>query len=158
MNQRTMYNESIDVDKPKDEATPVDRLVILPVKAVTISQPFASLIADGAKFVENRTWECRYRGPIAIHAGKGTQYLDRRELREYPNGGIVAVANLLACMPLDSMRRISRSQRIQRTELTIGEVLDHEHTEGPWCWILSDVKPCKFFPCRGAQGLWDFAG
>jgi len=52
------------------------------MKALTISQPFASLIASGSKFVENRTWPTSYRGPLAIHAGKGTQYMTRREMSE----------------------------------------------------------------------------
>lgn len=126
------------------------------MKALTISQPFASLIADGEKFVENRKWGTDYRGPLAIHAGKGTQYLDASELAEYPTGCIVAIATLFACMPLESMRRLSRSQVIQASALTIGEVLDHPHTEGPWCWILRDVKKLTMpIPCRGAQGLWE---
>lgn len=41
------------------------------MKALTISQPYASLIARGEKFVENRRWPTPYRGPLAIHAGKG---------------------------------------------------------------------------------------
>lgn len=52
------------------------------MKALTISQPYASLIANGEKWIENRRWETLYRGKLAIHAGKGTQYLDRDELRE----------------------------------------------------------------------------
>lgn len=40
------------------------------VKALTIRQPWASLIAAGVKTIETRSWWTRYRGPIAIHAGK----------------------------------------------------------------------------------------
>jgi len=128
------------------------------MKALTISQPYASLIASGEKWVENRRWPAGYRGPLAVHAGKGTRYLDRDELRAYPTGGIVAVADLLACMPLASMRQVSRDQKIQRTDLTVGQVLDHAHTEGPWCWVLRNVRRVEFVPCRGAQGLWEFDG
>ena len=39
------------------------------MKAVTIYQPYASLIATGAKIYETRGWATKYRGPIAIHAG-----------------------------------------------------------------------------------------
>lgn len=48
------------------------------MKALTISQPFASLIASGEKWIENRIWYTSYRGPLAIHAGKGLQYLSRQ--------------------------------------------------------------------------------
>ena len=40
------------------------------MKALTILQPWASLIACGAKKIETRSWGTKYRGPLAIHAGK----------------------------------------------------------------------------------------
>ncbi|HWR07118.1 ASCH domain-containing protein [Sporomusa sp.] len=44
------------------------------MKAITILQPFASLIACGAKQIETRSWPTKYRGPIAIHAGVSKKY------------------------------------------------------------------------------------
>jgi len=38
------------------------------LKAITIWQPWASLIAIGEKQYETRSWKTDYRGPIAIHA------------------------------------------------------------------------------------------
>lgn len=40
------------------------------MKAITLWQPWASLLACGAKQYETRSWETSYRGPIAIHAAK----------------------------------------------------------------------------------------
>jgi len=40
------------------------------MKAITILQPWASLIASGAKQIETRSWATKYRGQIAIHAAK----------------------------------------------------------------------------------------
>lgn len=40
------------------------------MKAITIRQPWASLIAAGVKTIETRSWSTKYRGPLAIHAGK----------------------------------------------------------------------------------------
>lgn len=40
------------------------------VKALTLHQPWASLIALGVKTIETRSWSTRYRGPLAIHAGR----------------------------------------------------------------------------------------
>ncbi len=40
------------------------------MKAITIWQPWASLLASGGKMYETRPWETSYRGPIAIHAAK----------------------------------------------------------------------------------------
>lgn len=38
------------------------------MKAITLWQPWASLLACGAKQYETRSWATNYRGPIAIHA------------------------------------------------------------------------------------------
>lgn len=40
------------------------------MKALTVRQPWASLIAAGVKTIETRSWSTEYRGPLAIHAGK----------------------------------------------------------------------------------------
>ena len=39
------------------------------MKALTLHQPWATLIALGVKTIETRSWRTNYRGPIAIHAG-----------------------------------------------------------------------------------------
>ena len=46
------------------------------MKAVTLYQPYASLVAIGAKKFETRSWKTSYRGPLAIHAGVSEKYLD----------------------------------------------------------------------------------
>ena len=40
------------------------------MKAITVIQPWASLLAEGAKLYETRSWKTNYRGEILIHAGK----------------------------------------------------------------------------------------
>lgn len=131
------------------------------MKALTISQPFASLIASGEKWIENRTWPTSYRGPLAIHAGKGTQYLDKHELAEYPSGCVIAVARLVACIQFSKVQHNdkipeNRKSMIPGTYRSWSEAAQHKHAEGPWCWILEDVQAIEPVPYRGAQGLWDF--
>ncbi len=48
------------------------------MKAITLTQPWATLVAIGAKRIETRSWQSSYRGPLAIHAAKGFP----RECRE----------------------------------------------------------------------------
>lgn len=126
--------------------------------ALTISQPYASLIDTGKKWVENRSWETKYRGPLAIHAGKGTQYLTSSQLAAYPTGVVLAVADLVGCVHIDRLRLMADvrpKERITATNWYWSEILRHQYTEGPWCWLLSNVRRLEFpFPCRGAQGLW----
>lgn len=76
------------------------------LKAISILQPRASLIACGAKKIETRGWSTSYRGPIAIHAGKKFDYDAYNKLRywikplekfgdltEYPAGAVIAIAD-----------------------------------------------------------------
>src|SRR6202030_3531482 len=41
-----------------------------PMKTLTLTQPWATLVALGAKRIETRSWRTSYRGPLAIHAAK----------------------------------------------------------------------------------------
>jgi hypothetical protein len=130
------------------------------MKALTISQPYASLIASGEKWIENRSWPTSYCGPLAIHAGKGLQYLDRDEIKEYPTGCVIAVGQLIHCISIHDLRASGRGdlRLIPNTKrlLTYGRCFEHEHAEGPYCWILEDVQPIDPVPCRGAQNLWNW--
>ncbi len=45
-------------------------------KALSIWEPWATLIVMGKKDVENRVWQTSYRGPLLIHAGKNTAYFE----------------------------------------------------------------------------------
>jgi hypothetical protein len=127
------------------------------IKALTISQPYASLIARGEKSIENRNWPTNYRGRLAIHAGKGTQYLTPGQLRGYPTGCVIATAQLVACIPLEPVRVHRRSAVLEKLGISVESVLANKHAEGPWCWILQDVRALRVVcPCRGSQGLWDW--
>lgn len=125
------------------------------MKALTIHQPYAHLIAAGEKWVENRTWQTRYRGLLAIHAGTSRERLSSDDTARNPNmvfGAIVAVCRLAGCKSLDVLKR-------ERYDVTSLYILDHPHTEGPYCWVLADaVRLSAPIPMAGKQGLWRLPG
>ena len=131
------------------------------MKALTISQPYASLIVDGHKPFENRTWECLYRGPLAIHAGKGKQYLDADELKAYPTSAILGVCEVYGCIHVPSAREAVASGRscngFAANELS--EMLAHPHCEGPYAILLRDIRKLpEPLAIGGKQGLWNVPG
>ena len=136
------------------------------MKAVTVSQPYASLIADGfeKKPVENRRWATAYRGPLAIHSGKGTQYLDRKELRVYPIGKVIVTCQLIACFEVAAAVLMVDQNKIPRELKAYGWtpdqmrwLLDHEHCVGRFAWVLTDMKKLAIpIPAKGKQGLWEW--
>jgi hypothetical protein len=132
------------------------------MKALTICQPYAHLIATGQKFVENRTWQPRlhdrgvkrpYCGWFVIHAGRGKKYLRDGDEDRYPGmafGAAVAAAYLSSCV------RIEELGAAIETHPQLGWVPGHEHTEGPVLWILSVVRPLvRPVPLRGDRGLFE---
>lgn len=54
------------------------------MKVLTIKQPFASLIAEGLKEYEFRTWKTKYRGEFLIHAGKSIDEKAMKQLKIEP--------------------------------------------------------------------------
>lgn len=124
------------------------------MKALTICQPYAHLIVTGQKRVENRTWApfAYLKGRlILIHAGKSKGWLTD----EYPLpqnaafGAIVGAATLADWATYDDV--IAGKLDSKHPGLSA-----HEHVNGPWCFILTDVREFKFpIPFRGAQGFFD---
>jgi len=50
-----------------------------------------------------------------------------------------------------------RQPFMMRDRETFADVLAHDHTEGPYCWLLNRVEKLdRPIPCNGALGLWDF--
>lgn len=58
------------------------------MKALTLHQPWASLISGGQKWIETRSWKTEYRGELAIHAAKDVRIPEdffSRGLRQWHN-------------------------------------------------------------------------
>lgn len=120
------------------------------MKALTICQPYAHLIATGEKLVENRVWQTSYRGKLAIHAGKSRDWLDGEEPDpEMVFGAVVCIADLIDCLPIEGIERGVYDRKYPWLR-------EHDHTNGPFCWVLANVRPIKPVPCGGKQGLWNW--
>ena len=134
------------------------------VKAITLWQPWASLIALGHKKHETRSWPTSYRGPLAIHAAKRPIDFDTRawlaQLSElyqgidipvddesYPLGVIVCTCKLVAVHST-----LEAYQKVSIVDASFGD-----YTPGRYAWELSDVQKLEPpIPVRGAQGLWEW--
>ncbi len=139
------------------------------MKALSLIQPWASLVAIGAKQIETRSWKTLYRGTLAIHAAKGFPCHGPEQM-----GVIVAVCELTAVhrIPLQpqhfarfdvpTQHRLS-SYPVILPPLEWREGFGHSHefdfgdyTAGRFAWILTDVCALKEpIVCKGALGLWD---
>lgn len=144
------------------------------MKAITILEPWASLIACGEKKIETRSWATKYRGKIAIHAAAKHTRLQFKEpyysvLSEYYRlhvpyeddeilyGKIIAIADLVDCAQF-THTMIPRRNTIllNGQEVTEKEIAFGEYTPGRWGWILEKVQRIKPVPAKGQQRIWNW--
>jgi hypothetical protein len=135
------------------------------MKTITLTQPWATLVAIGAKRIETRSWHVSYRGPLAIHAAKGFPKWARETCRDYPFvdalvgwavevlplGKVIATCRLIDCIPTG---RVESSP--YRHLFTKQEQLFGDYGEGRFAWILDNVQELPvFIPAKGMLGLWE---
>lgn len=148
------------------------------MKALTVRQPWASLIAAGVKTIETRSWSTKYRGPLAIHAGLHpveTNTVGYQWEGNYPLGAVVATCTLDDVVPIVDRWPTTSDPRSLYHGATYGTVIPGlpgeydpvecadqlpfgDFTPGRYAWLLEDITPCDPVPAKGRQGLWDWDG
>lgn len=121
------------------------------MKALSIRQPWASLIIDGPKRIENRPRRTHFRGWCLVHASqsatltdwlhwcdfaeaRGLAQIDRHP-RDLPRGGIIGAMRVVDC--------VAES--------------DDPWFVGPFGHVLDRAIPLPFYPCKGQLGLFEVA-
>jgi hypothetical protein len=133
------------------------------MKTLTLTQPWATLVAIGAKRIETRSWSTSYRGPLAIHAAKGFPKWARefsldpecydcvrtnREPLVYPLGCVIATCRLMDCLEIEEVNQ----HRLTTQELAFGD-----YSPGRFAWLLEDIHPLpEPITAKGALGLWEW--
>jgi hypothetical protein len=129
------------------------------MKAISLHQPWASLVAYGFKRYETRSWDTAYVGPIAIHAAKQWSKAQRdfwQALRArydgicsvipgtLPLGAIICVTHVLGTRPTMGLGR-------DALEDALGDF-----SWGRFAWALG--RPLRLptpKPCLGRQGFFN---
>lgn len=141
------------------------------MKALTVRQPWATLIMANAKRIETRTRDTRHRGPLAIHAGTAlpcrlgeiVQYgphwwierdhsglllrSDRPGWWPYrlPLGALLGSVLLFQTRATDSLEYKPPAD----------EILLGDHSPGRFGWYLESPQRIKPRSMPGRLGLWD---
>lgn len=141
----------------------------VPTHALSLTQPWASLVACGEKRVETRSWPTKFRGLVAIHAAKGFPREARAlccshpfqgalqladvwtgENGTLPLGAIVAVARLTTCWRFEAEQHPWPQVQSGGHERAFGD-----YTPGRYGFALADARRLpQPIPCRGALGFW----
>ena len=147
------------------------------MKALTLTQPWAHLVAVGAKRVETRSWPTPYRGPLAIHAAQGWGEPDRR-FAAAAWGYLSAIGevdaeevSLLSWMAaidgergcvlgtIDLANVVTTDGELFTThEWSPRERLFGDFSAGRHAWILNGpfCPVARRTPAKGALGLWEW--
>ncbi|QMV40232.1 ASCH domain-containing protein [Cohnella cholangitidis] len=148
------------------------------MKAITIHQPWAMLIALREKHFETRGWPTKYRGSIVIHAGKqiDLQAMTVPEIKntlikhgitdwtKLPYGAIVAIANLSEVWKWDNTHGVLlRGKPLHGADdLNVRNIDEKEYVfgyydDGRYAWELDDIQRLSVpVEAKGQQGLWNW--
>ena len=126
------------------------------MKAITIKQPFASLIIEGYKEYEFRTWKTKFRGDILIHAGKG---VDKKAMEKYkhlvsdfPSGCMLGIVSITDCIKIDDEAR-----EMLKDNIVYDNVVNNKDWEG-FGFKIENIRKVENTPANGKLSLWDFEG
>lgn len=120
------------------------------LKALSINQPWAWLIANGYKRVENRDWNTKYRGWFLIHAGlridhAAYDFIAGMGIKcpppgQIPTGGIVGKARLI--------------DTVHIRDASLLAAADQPWFFGEYGFMLDSAEPCDLIQCKGALGFF----
>ena len=102
------------------------------MKAISIKQPWANLIASGQKTIETREWSTPYRGQILLVSSK----IPKIE----PAGCAVAVADLVDCRVMTKADEDAAKCSIY---------------PNAFAWVLQNVRAIEPFHVKGQLGLYE---
>jgi hypothetical protein len=128
----------------------VEGIADMKYKVLSIKQPWAWLIVNGHKDVENRSWKTNYRGSLLIHAGKTSdRFADYNDIQtgtgiiipsKLPVGCVIGSVSLIDCHPGD-------------------RPINVWHNKGYWGWLMRDAIAYdlhRCIPLKGQLGLFEF--
>lgn len=101
------------------------------MKAISINEPWASMILKGKKTIETRTWKTKHRGPLLLCASKRPQ--------SKISGMAFAVADLMDC----------RDMTIDDEPAACCKIYPSAKA-----WILINIRLIDRFPVKGKQGIF----
>lgn len=106
--------------------------VIITMKAISIKEPWISLIVKGEKLIETRTWYTDHRGPLLLVGSKRP---------EGPYSGVAACVVILKHVrPM-----CDRDEFLARCE----------NEDGLYSWILADIREVEPVEIKGKLGMFD---
>ena len=124
------------------------------MKVLTIREPWATLIIEGYKKYEFRSWKTNYRGKILIHAGLSLEKNNSKKFEsynlEYSKGEIIGEAELVDCILVDEIF----NEELLKINPVVYRQSNHSMV---YAWKLENIKKYETkIPVKGKLGLWNY--
>ena len=128
------------------------------MKVLSIIEPWATLIKDGSKKIETRSWKTSYRGELFIHASKTKISKETKNNEELMSlvksnfgfGNIICKCMLVDCVYMTS-EFIEDLKKNNYQEYVCGE-----YKVGRYAWILEDIQIVDNIAVNGQLGIWNY--
>lgn len=126
------------------------------MKVLSIKEPWASLIMNGTKKIETRSWKTKYRGEIYIHASLSKAKITKPEVYElikdmnFKCGYIICKCNLVDCIYMTD--EYVNDMKTNHYE----EYICGHYEVGRYAWVVEDVKVIEPIEAKGKLGLWNY--
>ena len=115
------------------------------IKALSIREPYASLIHSGRKTIETRTWKTDYRGLLLLCASKKPDWIE--DIPGWISHRSLIAGQAFATCRLVDVRPMTRDDQ----EMACCPLYPRANA-----WILANVEPLKpRFPIKGQLGLFE---
>lgn len=124
------------------------------MKVLTIKEPWASLIINGYKKYEFRSWKTKYRGKILIHAGMTLEKEEYKKFKEYniecSKGAIIGEAEITDCILVDK----KFNDKLSEIDYL---VYKKDKYISKYAWKLENIKKYDTpIYIKGKLGLWNY--
>lgn len=122
------------------------------MKIITLKQPWATLVAEGIKCIEFRSWKTNYRGKILIHAGCGIDKVAMKKFEhlgfKYPSRCIVASTYIKDCMLL--------TKELNEYIISLNNIAYGNKSREGYAWVLENTSKCYNVKVeKGQLGIWN---
>lgn len=132
-------------------------------KVLTVRQPYASLLVNGIKDVENRSRRTNYRGTVLIHASAKMHDVVEK-LSGYLQDGVPLIG-----IEKDIMREADYAESYDRMSAILGSVdivdcVQNHPSEwaekGQWHWVCANARRFEhpIYDVKGKLGIWEWEG
>ena len=129
------------------------------MKVLSLTETYVTLIKNGVKTIETRSWKTNYRGKLYIHASSTKipkEYRDNLELMSLVDtynlnyGNIICSCELLDCIEMTD-EFVDKIKNTRKNEYITGV-----YSKGRYAWILDNIEileePIK---AKGHLGIWN---